>query len=52
MYNWNINLQLKNGKILILEDVVVHKKDAFAESFLAHAASWRPPLLLHFQCAL
>ena len=42
IYNWNINLQLKNGKILILEDCVVHKKDVFAESSLAHAASWRP----------
>ena len=25
----NINLQLKNGQILILEDFVVHKKDVF-----------------------
>ena len=35
--------------ILILDDFVVHKKDVLAESSLAHAASWGPPLLFRFQ---
>ena len=48
----NINLQLKNVKIFILEDFVVHKKDVFAESSLAHAVQRRPPLLFRFQYAL
>ena len=39
-------------KILNLKDFVVHKKDVFAESSLAHAASWGLPLPFRFQCAL
>ena len=50
--NIYLTYSLKMETKIILEYFLVHKKDVFAESSLAHAVSWVPPLLFFFQCAL